>query len=245
MLLEVEHVSHQFGGLWALRDVSLQVPEGALVAIIGPNGAGKTTLFNCIAGALRPTRGQIRFAGRRIDGLPPYKIARLGLTRTFQLTRPFHSLSVYENVLVGTLARFHSKSRAEAKAKEILQFVGLADRAQRLASQLTTADRKRLELARALATQPKLLLLDEVMSGLTPTETGSLERLVRTIRDTGVTIVLIEHVMRVVMGLAEQAFVLHHGQLIAAGPPQEIVRNRTVLEAYLGEELHLADGRAD
>ncbi len=235
-LLRVSAVSKRFRGLVAVDRVSLQVPERSIFAVIGPNGAGKTTLFNIIAGAFPPDAGTLIFAGERIDGLSSDQICRRGVGRTFQIVRPFPALSVEDNVLVGALLH-HSPEAARAHAHEILRRLELyAKRAQR-ASELTLPDRKRLELARALATDPKLLLLDEVMAGLRPTEA---DRLVETLkelnRERGLTILLVEHVMRAVMALATHILVMHHGAAIAEGLPGEVVRNQTVIDSYLGAD---------
>jgi branched-chain amino acid transport system ATP-binding protein len=235
-LLSVSNLSKRFRGLVAVDRVSFGVPEHGIFAVIGPNGAGKTTLFNTIAGALSPDSGAVTFAGKRIDGLTSDRICRLGVGRTFQVVRPFPALSVEENVLVGALLH-RSPSEARAHAHDILRRLDLhAKRAQR-ASALTLPDRKRLELARALATDPKLLLLDEVMAGLRPTETDRLVKTLRELnRESGLTILLIEHVMRAVMALATHVLVMHHGAAIAEGPPSEVVRDRAVIDSYLGAE---------
>jgi branched-chain amino acid transport system ATP-binding protein len=235
-LLSVSGLSKRFRGLVAVDRVSFDVPAHGIFAVIGPNGAGKTTLFNTIAGALSPDSGTVTFAGTRIDGLTSDRICRLGVGRTFQVVRPFPALSVEDNVLVGALLH-QSPPEARVHAQEILGRLDLyAKRAQR-ASALTLPDRKRLELARALATDPKLLLLDEVMAGLRPTET---DRLVKTLkelnRESGLTILLIEHVMRAVMALATHVLVMHHGAAIAEGLPSEVVRDQAVIDSYLGAE---------
>jgi branched-chain amino acid transport system ATP-binding protein len=235
-LLSVSAVSKRFRGLVAVDRVSFDVLERGIFAIIGPNGAGKTTLFNTIAGVLAPDGGTVTFAGGRIDGLSSDRICRLGVARTFQIVRPFPMLTVEENVMVGALLHRHPPA-ARAHSHEVLRRLDLyAKRAQR-AFALTLPDRKRLELARALATDPKLLLLDEVMAGLRPTET---DRLVETLKelngDSGLTILLIEHVMRAVMALATHVLVMHHGAAIAEGPPGDVVRDRAVIDSYLGAE---------
>ncbi|MCC7456397.1 MAG: ABC transporter ATP-binding protein [Nitrospira sp.] len=239
-LLTVEGVGKSFRGLRAVADASFGVAEGEIVALIGPNGAGKTTIFNLIAGALAPTVGQIRFAGARIDGLRPDQVCAAGIGRTFQIVKPFAGLSVLDNVVVGALQRTRSVGAARALAAQVLERLGLAPKRHALASALTLPDRKRLEVARALATQPRLLLLDEVMAGLRPTECDQIVAVLREIntRD-GVTIVLIEHVMRAVMALAHRIVVLHHGQIVARGAPEQVVRDPAVLECYLGEEVEV------
>jgi branched-chain amino acid transport system ATP-binding protein len=241
-LLELREVTRSFRGLTAVDTVTFSVDQGQIVGLIGPNGAGKTTLFSVISGFLRPTKGAVFFDGQRIDSLRPDQVCHRGIVRTFQLVKPFHEMTVLENVMVGAFCRTTSRHRAEAIALEVLEFLGLSDRSRDPAGILTTPDRKRLEIARALATQPRLLLLDEMMSGLTPTEVQTMLALVRQIRQRGITIVVIEHVMRAIMSLADKIVVLHHGRLIAEGTPSEIIGNPAVLDAYLGEGLLLADG---
>ncbi|MGA8971436.1 MAG: ABC transporter ATP-binding protein [Pseudolabrys sp.] len=236
-LLAVEGVSKRFRGLVAVDRVDFEVPDGDIFAVIGPNGAGKTTLFNTIAGALSPDNGTITFAGERIEGLPSDQICRLGIGRTFQIVRPFPALSVEDNVTIGALLHRQPVPDARAHAHEVLRRLDLyAKRAQR-ASALTLPDRKRLEVARALATDPKLLLLDEVMAGLRPTETDRMVAILKELNnDSGLTILLIEHVMRAVMALATHVLVMHHGAAIANGTPAEVVRDRAVIDSYLGAE---------
>jgi branched-chain amino acid transport system ATP-binding protein len=236
-LLAIDGVSKRFRGLLAVDRVSLAVPEGAIVAVIGPNGAGKTTLFNMIAGVHAPDTGTIRFAGRRIDGLPPDQICRQGIGRTFQIVRPFPALTVEDNVIVGALLHRRKAEEARARAHEVLRWLDLYDKRARRAATLTLPDRKRLEVARALATDPRLLLLDEVMAGLRPTETDRMVAILKELnRESGLTIVLIEHVMRAVMALAARILVLHHGAAIAEGAPEEVVRHPAVIHSYLGAE---------
>jgi branched-chain amino acid transport system ATP-binding protein len=236
-LLEVEALSKRFSGLRAVQDVSFAVQQGEIFAVIGPNGAGKTTLFNMIAGALRPDAGTIRFAGGRTDGLDPDEACRRGIARTFQIVRPFPALTVEENVIVGALLRAADVEAARATATAVLQRLDLAPKRHQPASALTLPDRKRLEVARALATGPRLLLLDETMAGLRPTETDHMVAILRAInRESGLTILLIEHVMRAVMALASRVLVLHHGAAIAQGRPHEVVRDPAVLSSYLGAE---------
>ena len=239
-LLEVEGVSKSFRGLRAVREVSFTVTEGEIAGLIGPNGAGKTTCFNLIAGTFAADRGSIRFEGRPIHGLRPDLICAAGIGRTFQIVKPFAGLSVLDNVIVGGLLRERSVQAARAHSLRILEKLGLAQKRDLPASSLTLPDRKRLEVARALATRPKLLLLDEVMAGLRPTECDQIVAVFRELnRAEGLTILLIEHVMRAVMALAGRIVVLHHGEVIARGAPQEVVRDPAVLECYLGEETEV------
>lgn len=235
-LLKIQGVSKRFGGLQAVSDLTLAMDEGDVVGLIGPNGAGKTTAFNMISGFLAPDSGDIRFRGHSLVGLRPHQICHLGLTRTFQIVRPFPHLSVLENVKVGAFARTASSGQAAAKARQVLREVGLEVKAGVPAGELTLADRKRLELARALATDPILLLLDEVMAGLNAAETERIVELIRGINARGVSILLIEHVMRAVMSLSSRVAVLNYGELIAEGPPAQVVKAPNVIEAYLGEE---------
>ncbi len=233
-LLEVESLSKRFGGLTANRDISFRVDAGEMVAIIGPNGAGKSTLFNGLACAHRPSSGSIRFDGRDTAALTPESVAALGLARTFQIPRSFGDMTVLENTMVGALLRHRRLSDARRHAAEVLRHVGLADRAQTRAASLNVAGQKRVELARALATGPRLLLLDEVAGGLNPSEALALVDILRGVHAMGVTLLIVEHVLEVVMRLAQRVLVLNFGQLIAEGPPQQIVRDPVVVEAYLG-----------
>ena len=236
-LLEVDNVTKNFSGLRAVAEVSFAVPAGAIFAVIGPNGAGKTTLFNMIAGVFPPDSGAIRFNGERIDRLPSDQICRRGIGRTFQIVRPFPGLTVEDNVTIGALLRQRDPAAAMRRAHEILSGLDLYDKRGQLAGALTLPDRKRLEVARALATGPSLLLLDEVMAGLRPTETDRMVEILRKLnRDSGLTILLIEHVMRAVMSLATRVLVLHHGAAIAEGAPEAVVRDPAVVSSYLGAE---------
>ncbi len=234
-LLEVRNVSRRFAGLLANSDVSLTVERGELVGLIGPNGAGKSTLFNLIAGALEPSEGSIIFDGVDITRLPAPKRCAMGIARTFQVVRSFDTMTVLENVVVGAFVHTGSPAAARHKAQEALEFTGLTGRTDALASALTPPEKRRLELARALATDPKLLLLDEVMTGLTPAEAQQGIALVRRIRERGVTVLMVEHVMEIVMPLVDRAVVLHLGRHLAEGKPAELVRNDKVIAAYLGE----------
>jgi branched-chain amino acid transport system ATP-binding protein len=236
-LLSVAGVSKRFRGLLAVGNVSVEVMERDIFAIIGPNGAGKTTLFNTICGVFRPDGGTIAFAGERIDGHPPDEVCRRGIGRTFQLVRPFLGLSVLDNVIIGALLRHASVEDARTRAEEVLRRLDLFNQRHQRAASLTLPDRKRLEVARALATQPRLLLLDEVMAGLRPTEVDRMVAIMTELnRAGGLTIVLIEHVMRAVMALATRVLVLHHGAVIAQGTPAEVVRDPQVIKSYLGAE---------
>ncbi|HVO94823.1 MAG TPA: ABC transporter ATP-binding protein [Terriglobales bacterium] len=239
-LLEVTAIAKAFRGLRALHDVSFTVNDGAMIALIGPNGAGKTTLFHIIAGMLTPDSGQIHFGGRRIDGQRADQICAAGIGRTFQVVRPFTALSVLDNVIVGALLRAKTVAAARRYAETILDELGLGAKSNLPASALTLPDRKLLEIARSLATQPKLLLLDEALAGLRPAECDRVVHVLREVRQrSGITILLIEHVMRAVMALAERVVVLHHGEVVAAGAPEQIVRDARVLECYLGEDTPL------
>jgi branched-chain amino acid transport system ATP-binding protein len=236
-LLEVHAISKSFRGLKAVSDASFEIPEGSINALIGPNGAGKTTIFNMIAGVFPPDSGSIVFQGKEIQGLRPDQVCAAGIGRTFQIVKPFAGLSVLENVMVGAFLRESSAAGARKVATQILERLQLAAKRDLPASSLTLPDRKRLEVARALATRPRLLLLDEVMAGLRPTETDQIVEVFRDLnRKYGTTILLIEHVMRAVMALAQHVGVLHHGEVIARGTPEQVVRDPAVLECYLGEE---------
>jgi len=236
-LLDIQGVSKRFRGLLAVDNVSCCVVPGSIFAVIGPNGAGKTTLFNMIAGTFAPSQGTISFDGSRIDGLEPDEVCRRGIGRTFQLVRPFPALSVEDNVIIGAMLQRRDLVMARRRAHEVLWQLDLFDKRHQPASTLTLPDRKRLEVARALATDPKLLLLDEVMAGLRPAETDRMVAILTKLnRETGLTILLIEHVMRAVMALAGHVLVLHHGAAIAEGAPEAVVRDQAVVDSYLGAE---------
>jgi branched-chain amino acid transport system ATP-binding protein len=240
-LLSVDAVTKSFSGLHALTEVDIAVPPRRITAIIGPNGAGKTTLFNVIAGAMPPDSGRVVFDGTDITGWPAHRVAAVGIARTFQLMKPFESLSVRDNVLVAAFQRAARREEAVFAADEIVERVGLGRWARQLAGELPTAGRKRLELARALALEPKLLLLDEVLAGLVPAERAPVIELLRDIRAGGMTMLLVEHVMAAVMALSDEIVVLHHGMVLAKGTPEQVTQDERVIEAYLGEEQLIAE----
>jgi branched-chain amino acid transport system ATP-binding protein len=236
--LVIKGLSKRFGGLRAVQDVSFTVREGETVALIGPNGAGKTTSFNLITGFHRPDEGSVLAFGREIVGLRPHGVCALGLARTFQVAKPFGAMTVLANVMTGAFLRDKHADAAREKAREAIDFVGLSAREQTPARDLTTIDQRRLEMARALATQPRLLLLDEVMAGLNPSEIDQAVALIGKLSQRGLTIVIVEHVMRAIMAVARHIVVLDHGQKIAEGTPKEIVENPEVIRAYLGSYVH-------
>ena len=236
-LLEIENVSKAFGGVLAVNRVSFHLNQGEVLGLIGPNGAGKTTLFDIISGILEPNMGKIRFNNRDITGMVPYKVCESGIARTFQLVRPFSRLTSLENVMVGRAYGSHparDTKEARIQSEEILVFTNLASKQTRTAGMLSLVDRKRLEIARALATKPQLLLLDEMMAGLNPAELDDAIALVKAIRDSGISLIVVEHVMKVIMRISDRVIVLKAGEKIADGTPQEIVSNREVVKAYLG-----------
>ncbi len=233
--LAVRGITKRFGGLVAVNDATLDVAEGSITGLIGPNGAGKTTLFAVIAGFEKPTAGIVMLEGEQITGRRPHDLARIGLARTFQIVQPFAGLTVRENIAVGAFLREAKRSAAMAAAEQVAHRVGLADQLDKPAAALTVAGRKRLEVARALATRPKLLLLDEVLAGLNPSEIRDIVPVVRAIRDDGVTVLMIEHVMQAVMNLCETVHVLAQGRIICSGTPAEVVSAPAVVEAYLGQ----------
>jgi branched-chain amino acid transport system ATP-binding protein len=234
-LLSIAGVTKRFGGLVANSEIDMELKAGEIVGLIGPNGAGKTTLFNCIAGYYAPTEGTITFRGENIVGLPPEAIALRGIARTFQIVRVFSSLTVLENVMVGAMLRVKAVGAAQKRAQDILEFVGLTRSASRLASEVTVAEQKRLEVARGLALDPQLIILDEVMAGLNAVEVKTAVELVKRIRDRGIACLVVEHVMEGIMPIANRMIVLDYGKKIAEGTPAEIAANPQVIAAYLGE----------
>ncbi len=237
-LLELRHVTKSFVGLVANQDISFTVEAGEIIGLIGPNGAGKTTLFNCIAGFYPPTQGQIIFDGEDITHLPAEKVCLKGIARTFQIVKTFKDLTTLENVMVGAFLRTNRTARARVKAEKILSFAGISEMRHQISSGLTLAGKKRLEIAKALATDPKLIMLDEAMAGLNPSETRDAVKLIQKIRENGVTVILVEHVMEVVMPISDRVIVLDYGVKIAEDTPENIVKNDKVIKAYLGDKAH-------
>jgi branched-chain amino acid transport system ATP-binding protein len=235
-ILKVDSITKTFGGLHAVNGVSFDLQKGEVLGLIGPNGAGKTTLFNVISGFYAPTQGRIFYNGQDISGMPPYRLAAMGIGRTFQVVKPFPGLTVLENVLIAGLCRHPRRKDAEKNSWRILEFTGLAEQARKSAASLTLAGRKRLEISKALALEPSLLLLDEVVAGLNPTEADGTIRLILKIRDQGITIFIVEHIMRVIMNISDRVVVLNFGEQIALGPPAEVAGDPVVIKAYLGEE---------
>ena len=234
-LLAVRNLSKSFGGIQAVKDISFEVGRGEILGLIGPNGAGKTTAFNMIAGYLPPDSGSVRLAGREIAGLKPWTICKAGIARTFQLSKPFRDLTFVENLMVGGFARHTDRVRNEARARQMCDFLGMSAQADVDVSNLTAFDRRKLELGRALSTEPQLLLMDEVVAGATPSEAGEMVELVLKIRERGVSVLIVEHVMKVIMALSDRVVVLDYGELIASGAPKAVVNEPNVLKAYFGE----------
>jgi branched-chain amino acid transport system ATP-binding protein len=241
-ILSVNQLSKNFGGLMAVKELSFKLEKGDILGLIGPNGAGKTTVFNCLTGFIPPDQGEILFHGKSVKDMQPYKISQLGLVRTFQIVKPFLTISVLDNVMVGALIKEKSITKARQESMEIIEFLGLGRMAYVEAQGLPLPLRKKLELARALATKPKILLLDEVMAGLNPTEVDEIIDLIRQVNERGISILLIEHVMRGVMALSQRVLVINYGERIAEGAPEEVVKDKGVIEAYLGKEFLSAQG---
>ena len=237
-LLNVKDLTMKFGNLAAVDDVSLTVRQGEIIGLIGPNGAGKTTFFNCLAGYFNPRNGAIHFDGHEITGFRPNRICKLGLARTFQIVQVFREMTTWENVIIGAYCRTADSSGAYEQTMEILKLTGLYEKKDSLVSNLTIADHKRLEISKALATQPKLLMLDEAMAGLNATETNEAIELIKKIRNRGITLIVVEHVMEVIMSISERVVVFDSGKKIAEDSPEKIVKNPRVIEAYLGENYH-------
>jgi branched-chain amino acid transport system ATP-binding protein len=237
-MLESRNLSMHFGELAALQNINLSVEKGEILGLIGPNGAGKTTFFNCVTGFLNATRGQIFFNGQDITRLGPHRICHLGICRTFQIVQSFHEMTVLENIMMGAFCRHATTRASTAQAEQVLEITGLQDKRHQLAGSLTLADQKRIELARTIATQPQVVLLDEVMAGLNPTETDEAVALIRKIHGMGLTLIVVEHVMEVIMDISQRIAVFDSGELIVEGPPENVVRDERVIKAYLGEDYH-------
>lgn len=235
-ILEINNLVKDFGGLRAVDTLSLTIEEGEILGMIGPNGAGKSTAFNCIAGVYAPTKGDVYFAGKKINGVKPWNLCKKGLARTFQIVKPFRSKSVLYNVMVGSFVTTDKTAVAEEKALNVLKILSFENKKDERAGNLTIAELKRLEIARALATEPKLLLFDEVMAGLRPAEVDEMVQIIKKLRDQGITIFVIEHIMRAIMALSDRIVVIHFGKKIAEGPPQEVASDENVIKAYLGDE---------
>jgi branched-chain amino acid transport system ATP-binding protein len=237
-MLESRNLSMHFGELAALQNINLSVEKGEILGLIGPNGAGKTTFFNCVTGFLNATRGQIFFNGQDITRLGPHRICHLGICRTFQIVQSFHEMTVLEHIMMGAFCRHATTRASTAQAEQVLEITGLQDKRHQLAGSLTLADQKRIELARTIATQPQVVLLDEVMAGLNPTETDEAVALIRRIHGMGLTLIVVEHVMEVIMDISQRIAVFDSGELIVEGPPENVVRDERVIKAYLGEDYH-------
>ena len=235
-ILEINNLVKDFGGLRAVDTLSLTIEEGEILGMIGPNGAGKSTAFNCIAGVYAPTKGDVYFAGKKINGVKPWNLCKKGLARTFQIVKPFRTKSVLYNVMVGSFVTTDKTAVAEEKALNVLKILSFENKKDERAGNLTIAELKRLEIARALATEPKLLLFDEVMAGLRPAEVDEMVQIIKKLRDQGITIFVIEHIMRAIMALSDRIVVIHFGKKIAEGPPQEVASDENVIKAYLGDE---------
>ena len=235
-ILEINNLVKDFGGLRAVDTLSLSIKEGEILGMIGPNGAGKSTAFNCIAGVYAPTKGDVYFTGKKINGVKPWNLCKNGLARTFQIVKPFRSKSVLYNVMVGSFVTTDKTAVAEEKALNVLKILSFENKKDERAGNLTIAELKRLEIARALATEPKLLLFDEVMAGLRPAEVDEMVQIIKKLRDQGITIFVIEHIMRAIMALSDRIVVIHFGKKIAEGPPQEVASDENVIKAYLGDE---------
>ena len=236
-ILEIENITKRFGGLTALRGVTIKIPEKRIIAVIGPNGAGKTTLFNIITGFMKPDEGKIIFKGIDITKYPPYKIAKLGITRTFQIPKPFLDLTVRESILTGAVSKYRNIDKAKAKTEEILQFLGIDDLADKYCSELNLSQTKIMELGRSLSIEPEVLLLDELVAGLNPKEVSEMSSKIRKINEEkGITIILVEHIMRFVLKISDYIYVLHYGELISEGKPDELIKDEKVIQAYLGSQ---------
>ncbi len=235
-LLEIQGLTKQVGGLVAVDDLSLSIEKGQILGLIGPNGAGKSTAFNCVAGVYAPTRGSIIFDGEDVTGQKPWDLCRKGMGRTFQIVKPFNSLTALENVMIGAFAITDSREKAKAKAVEVLETLGMGDKKYLKPGTMTIADRKCLEIAKALATDPKLLLLDEVMAGLRPTEVDEVIKIIQTLKAQGMTIFVIEHIMRAIMTLSDEIVVIQFGKKICQGAPEKVASDEKVIKAYLGED---------
>jgi branched-chain amino acid transport system ATP-binding protein len=241
-MLEVQGLMKSFGGLMAIHHLNLAIGEGEIVGLIGPNGAGKTTLFNLVSGFLRPDSGKIIFKGENITGLKPHVVCKKGIARTFQIVKPFPKLTTFRNIRIGAYHRSSSSRKIiDKRVEEILNFLGLAEKKKMLGSDLTIADRKNLELGRALATGPQLLLLDEIMGGLNPVEQEKMVNIVQRLNQEGITLLVIEHNMRVIMSLSQRIVVLNYGEKIAEGSPEEVARNQNVIKVYLGDQGNVRD----